>query len=59
MGLAATPSVMPFITQGAFSFMLPPRSKMPKCSEPLPNWLLSQTKVEKPRLRASLTKKRQ
>ena len=55
----AFPSMMPFSTQSAFTFILALRSKMPKCSGPLPKLLLSHTKVEKPRFLASLTRKRQ
>ena len=50
------PSIIPCRIQGAFTFMPCLRSNMPYFSSPLPKALLSQTKVEKPRLRASLTR---
>ena len=50
-------SIIPFSIQSAFTFMPALRSKMPNFSPPLPKALLSQTNVEKPRLRASLTRK--
>ena len=51
--------MIPFNIQSALTFILALRSKMPKCSEPLPKLLLSQIKVEKPRFLASLTRKLQ
>ena len=48
------PSMIPCRIHGAFTLIPPLRSKIPKCSGPLPKLLLSQMKVENPRLRVSL-----
>ena len=49
--------MIPSSIQGVFTFMLALRSKMPKCSGPLPKLLLSHTKVEMPRFAIHLGQK--